>query len=155
MVGIDGVWGSLLLSKEHRSFAMLVSRLINHPAVSLADRRWSLARCDAGYSSIDAIRCGSTGRLWRGDFGDANTSFERKAPGESRQLSSVTGSLSPNANVGNKVRSGSTKRYRGRREFTREGRDKMGQWIDDRNDVRIQEKVRLSLYTQVERSGYV
>jgi hypothetical protein len=29
------------------------------------------------------------------------------------------------------------------------------QWIDDRSGVRIQEKVRLSLYPQVERSGYV
>jgi hypothetical protein len=37
----------------------------------------------------------------------------------------VTGLLSPNANVGDKVRSGSTKKYRGRREFTREARDKM------------------------------
>jgi hypothetical protein len=62
----------LLLSIESsditpRVTAMLVSRLINHPGDSLADSRWSLAGCDA--------RC-SMGRLWRGDFGDANTSFE-------------------------------------------------------------------------------
>jgi hypothetical protein len=50
MVGIDGALGKSSPFQVHRSFAMLVSRLINHPADSLADRRWSLARCDAGYS---------------------------------------------------------------------------------------------------------
>jgi hypothetical protein len=57
MVGIDGGLGKSSPLQVHRSFAMLVSRLINHPGDSLADGRWSLVRCDAGYSSIDAIRC--------------------------------------------------------------------------------------------------
>jgi hypothetical protein len=64
MVGIDGALGKSSPFQVHRSFVMLVSRLINHPAVSLADSRWSLARCDAGYSSIDEIRwLGSEGQF--------------------------------------------------------------------------------------------
>jgi hypothetical protein len=51
-VGIDGTLGKSSPFQVHRSFAMLVSRLINHQGDSLADSRWSLVRCDAGYSVI-------------------------------------------------------------------------------------------------------
>jgi hypothetical protein len=54
MVGIDGGLGKSSPFQVHRSFAMLVSRLINHPGDSLADGRWSLG--DAGYSAVGAIR---------------------------------------------------------------------------------------------------
>jgi hypothetical protein len=92
MVGIDGVLGKSSPLQVHRSFAMLVSRLINHPGDSLADSRWSLARCDAGYSTRFAVfggpwsvRFGRFNAATLGRrFGDAKTSSERKAPGESR-----------------------------------------------------------------------
>jgi hypothetical protein len=92
MVGIDGGLGKSSPLQVHRSFAMLVSRLINHPGDRLADSRWSLARCDAGYSTRFAVfggrwsvRFGRFNAATLGRrFGDAKTSSERKAPGESR-----------------------------------------------------------------------
>jgi hypothetical protein len=48
-------------------------RLINHPGDRLADSRWSLGDAMRG---IRRDSVGSTRRLRRGDFGDANTSFE-------------------------------------------------------------------------------
>jgi hypothetical protein len=57
--------------------------------------------------------------------------------------------------VGNKVRSGTTKDIEVDTNLLEKEDIRLGQWIDDRNGVRIQEKVRLSLYPQVERSGYV
>jgi hypothetical protein len=74
---------------------------------------------------------------------------------EDRADDGVTGLLSPNANVGNKVRSGTTKDIEVDTNLLEKGEIRLRQWIDDRNGVRLQENVRLSLYPQVERSGYV
>jgi hypothetical protein len=61
-VGIDGTLGKSSPFQVHRSLAMLVSRLINHPGDSLADSRWSLTRCEAGYSTR-SLRSGCSVRF--------------------------------------------------------------------------------------------
>jgi hypothetical protein len=96
MIGIDGALGKSSPFQVHRSFAMLVSRLINHQGDSLADSRWSLVRCDAGYSSIDAIWCCSGVRKrWCSGVRKRWCSNEKLQVSRG-QLSSVTGLLSPN-----------------------------------------------------------
>jgi hypothetical protein len=58
-VRIDGTLGECSPFPVHRSFAMLVSRLM---------------RCAVFDNWCDSV--GSKKQLWRGDFGDANTSFK-------------------------------------------------------------------------------
>jgi hypothetical protein len=117
-VGIGGTLGKSSPFQVHRSFAMLVSRLINHQDDSLADSRWSLARCDAGYSVIAVFGgwCDSVMRKRRSN---------EKLQVSRGELSSVTGLLSPNANVGNKGRSGSTKDIEVDTSLLEKGRDKI------------------------------
>jgi hypothetical protein len=49
--------------------------------------------------------------------------------------------------VGNKVRSGTTKDIEVDTNLLGKGEIRLRQWIDDRNGVRIQENVRISLYS--------
>jgi hypothetical protein len=67
MVGIDGGLGKSSPLQVHRSFAMLVSRLINHPGDSLADSRWSLGDAMRAIAAIGVFggRCDSVMRKRR------------------------------------------------------------------------------------------
>jgi hypothetical protein len=76
--GIDGVSGKSSPFQVHRSFAMLVSRLINHPGDSLADSRWSLG------DALRAIPAIVVFGAIRGCSGVRKRRSDREAPGESR-----------------------------------------------------------------------